>query len=134
MGALSMFDAYKGNNGGIDFDASHRVIGALVDILQNNFREDTNYKRPLMPPQANILFALDKEVAEQMIAYMSEKMKDIGQFKESDFKFTRKSNHDVSGLHRVRLEFVNGVTTEIINKVIVMTDTMAKKLSGKQSN
>jgi hypothetical protein len=134
MIGYAMTESHSGNNKIIDFDAGHKVIGALVDTLQNNFREDTHYKRPLMPPQANIIFVLDGDVAENMIAYMSGKLKDVGGFTEDEFRFTRKPSMIAGGLQRVRLEFITGVNSAIIRKVIVATDRLAKALVHNKHN
>ncbi len=113
---------------GIDFDSSHRVINALVDVLQGSFKEETHYARPLMSPQANILFALDRDSANSMINYMSSKLQEVGGFAAEEFRFTCRSSSDGAGLQRLRLEFTKGVTSEIIRKMIIATDELEKKL------
>ena len=46
----------------VDLESCHKVINTLMEALQQNFKRDTNYERPLMSPQSNIVFALDHDV------------------------------------------------------------------------
>jgi hypothetical protein len=108
----------------IDLESTHRFITALVTALQRNFKADTNYLRPLMPPQANIIFVLDKEAADHMVIYMSAKLKEAGGFEDREFRFTLKSGANGEVLQRLRLEFPDGVTTHIIRKMLVATDRL----------
>jgi hypothetical protein len=134
MIASTMSGPFAGGYEGVDFDSSHRIIGALVDMLQNNFREDMRYKRPLMPPQANIIFALDGDVADNMIVYMSGKLREIGGFTEDEFHFTRKSSAGTGELQRLRLEFTTGVTAEIMRRIMMATDKLAIALTHNKEN
>jgi len=113
-------------NTSVDFDSSHKIIGELVGLLQHGFKADTHYKHPLIPPQANIIFALDGDVAGNMVSYMSAKLKDVGGFLEGEFRFTRKTNAQEGGIQRVRLEFTKGITTAIMRKIVLATDELRK--------
>lgn len=110
----------------IDLESCHKVINTLMQVLQESFKRDTNYERPLMCPQSNIIFALDKEVAMRMKHYMSEKLKEIGDFDESDFRFTHKSGTNGEVLQRLRLEFPDGVNANVIRKLLIVTDRLER--------
>jgi hypothetical protein len=110
----------------IDLESCHKVIKTLMELLQNNFKRDTNYERPLMCPQANIIFALDGEIAERMATYMSLKLKEIGEFEESEFCFTHKTGANGEVLRRLRLEFPDGVNAKVIRKLLLATERLEK--------
>ncbi len=114
----------------IDFDASHKVINEFTQALQYNFKEDTQYKHALITPQVNILFAFDREAADNMIGYMSDKLMRLAGFGEHEFRFICRSNGDGEGLQRIRLEFTKGVTSEVIYKITIATDELKKYLSS----
>ncbi len=114
----------------IDLESSHRVINTLMEVLQRNFKQDTQYERPLMSPQANIIFALDKEAAERMMIYMSAKLGEMGGFTEGEFRFTRKSGANGEILQRLRLEFPDGVNANVIRKLLIATDRLERVLPG----
>jgi exosome complex RNA-binding protein Rrp4 len=112
----------------VDLESGHKVLNMLVEVLQRNFKHDTHYARPLMSPQGNILFALDRDVAESMMAYMTLKLKEIGGFEEGEFRFVRKSASHEEVLQRLRLEFPSGVNAHIIRKLLIATDRLERIL------
>ncbi len=100
-----------------NFDGIYALMTAVMALLQRHFKEETDYSRPLLPPQANILFTVDDQVACRMVDYISQKLVAIGGFKADEFRFTHKSSLDGSGLQRLRLEFQAGVTTETVRRI-----------------
>jgi len=118
---------------GIELDNYHTVINTLVVVLQRHFKEDTNYLRPLMPPQANMLFMLDREAAQDMAEYMTTKLKEAGDFREGEFCFTRKSGPNGEVLQRLRLDFPDGVSAGVIRKMLIAIDKLERILPAYQS-
>jgi hypothetical protein len=110
----------------IDLESCHKVINALMEVLQQNFKRDTNYERPLMSPQSNIIFALDEDVALRMMDYMSLKLREMGGFDDSEFCFTHKTGTNGEVLQRLRLEFPDGVNAKVIRKLLAATDMLEK--------
>jgi hypothetical protein len=102
----------------IDLDSSHKVLNMVLEALQHGFKKDKAYERPLISPQANILFALDKETATSMATYMSTKLMQVGNFVQGDFRFTHKSGSNGEALQRLRLEFPEGLNAHIIRKLL----------------
>jgi hypothetical protein len=124
----AVFAGAAGGPVDIDLESSHKVINTLIEVLQRNFKDDTDYKRPLMSPQANIIFALDRDVAESMVVYMSSKLKEMGGFEEGEFRFTRKCGANGEVLQRLRLEFPDGVNANVIRKLLIVTDRLERIL------
>ena len=114
----------------LDLDSSHTIISEAMDVLQRNFKEDTAYRRPLMSPQANVVFALDKEAANKMADYMSDKLCDVAGFGRNEFRFVRKSGANGEILQRIRLEFMDGVNAAILRKMMIVKDKMGDVLSA----
>ncbi len=112
----------------VDLESGHKVINHLIEVLQRRFKEDTNYLRPLMSPQANIIFALDHAAADSMVMYMTSKMKEICGFEEGEFRFVRKRSGQDEVLQRLRLEFPNGVNAHVIRKLLIATDQLERTL------
>lgn len=126
-------NSFSGSDGAlptIDLECCHKVINRMVEVLQRKFKEDTHFTHPLMPPQANIIFALGKEVAESMINYMTATLQEMGGFEEGEFRFTCRSGANGETLQRVRLEFPDGVNSQVIRKLLVATDRLERILPG----
>jgi len=111
----------------VDLESGHRVINHLIEVLQRKFKEDTQYLRPMMSPQANIIFALDRDAAESMVEYMTLQLKETG-LEENEFRFVRKANGQEEVLQRLRLEFPNGVNAHIIRKLMIAADRLERTL------
>ena len=112
----------------LDLDASHSVLGGVMDVLLRNFKEDTNYRRPLMSPQANVVFALDKQAAKEMADYMSDKLCEVAGFTREEFRFVCKSGMNGEVLQRLRLEFSDGVNLKVIRKMLIAKDKLSRTL------
>jgi hypothetical protein len=111
-----------------DIENNQSVINNFMVVLQHHFKNDMKYKRPLIPPQINIVYAIDGEDVINMINYMSKKLTDIGIFLENEFRFIRRSGEENNGVHRFRLEFTEGVTCELIRKISYATEQLEKTL------
>jgi len=122
-----IFASFSDGETEINLESGHKIISTLLEVLQENFKNDTQYERPLMPPQANILFVLDKASARSMETYMTSRLKEAGGFADGEFRFTCKSG---SGeiLQRLRLEFIDGVNADTMHRLIVATDRLKKML------
>jgi hypothetical protein len=110
------------------FDNAHKVIGTFVEALQSCFKYDTHYDRPLIQPQANIVFCLDDDVARKMTTYMCTKIQEVG-FGSDEFRFSCKSGSNGEVVKRLRLEFPEGVSLQTIWKLTRATGILQQHLS-----
>lgn len=113
-----------------DFDASFQIISTLLDALQRHFKHDTGYTYPLMPPQSNMLFALDSEAGKRMAGYMSQLMKERCGFGEEEFRFAARQSNEAGGLCSLRLEFCEGLTFETIRKISAAASLLEDRLAS----
>lgn len=123
--SISIFSAI---NESVDLESSHQVMNTLVEVLQQAFKVETNYARPLMPAQANIIFVLDKETAQAMIAHMTTKLVAMKCFEEGEFRFTHKIGIPSEALQRIRLEFPEGLNATVIHKILRAIEILEKGL------
>lgn len=114
------------------FDSCFQVIASFMDALQKNFKEDTHYMYPLMPPQANTMYVLDEDVAQRMKSYMSMLITQQCGFASNEFQFIERSNGDEGGLHRLRLEFNEGITFDMIRRIMEQTVLLEERVAQRK--
>jgi hypothetical protein len=110
------------------FDSCFQVIASFMDALQKNFKEDTHYAYPLMPPQANTMYVLDEDVAIKMKSYMTSLIKDTCEFGETEFRFAERASVEGGGLFKLRLEFVEGITFDTIRRILEKTSMLEERV------
>lgn len=110
------------------FDSYFQVIASFLDALQKNFKEDTHYAYPLMPPQANTLYVLDGEVAGNMKKHMMQLMQATCGLTEKDFRFCDRLPQEDGGLYRIRLEFTEGITFDLIRTLLESTTKLEERV------
>jgi hypothetical protein len=115
------------------FDSCFQVIASFMDALQKNFKEDTHYAYPLMPPQANTMYVLDGEVAGKMKSYMTTLINDTCGFAQDDFRFFERASSEVGGLYKLRLEFVNGITFDMIRRIMEKTTALEERVLQRKA-
>lgn len=109
-------------------DSCFQVIASFIDALQKNFKEDTMYAYPLLPSQANTMFALDEDVAVKMKSYISALMRDACGFKDEEFNILQRPSADEGGLYKLRLEFKRGMDFELIRELSEKTQGLEERL------
>lgn len=115
----------------VEFDTCHHVISALMNVLQYHFKHDTRSTPPVITAQGNLLFSPDPVTAERMTHYISVKLCAIVGFKEEDFRFVRRRESEQGGLHRLRLEFINGINGAILQRMSDVTRSLEKDMSAR---
>lgn len=109
-------------------DSCFQVIASFIDALQKNFKEDTLYAYPLLPSQANTMFALDEDIAVKMKSYISALMRDACGFKDEEFSILQRPSADEGGLYKLRLEFKKGMDFELIRELSEKTQSLEERL------
>lgn len=100
------------------FERTHSVICGLMQALQDCFQHDTLYDRPLIPPQHNVAYAVDFEIAQSMADYMAQALVDKVGLTPGEFRIVHKGD---MGLQRLRLEFTQGMTGSMISRLEAAT-------------
>lgn len=111
-----------------DYENCFDTIARFIDALQKNFKEDTNYTYPLMPPQANVLFVLDGDIADKMKTYFKSLIVQHCGFVDKEFALTVRHNNEVGGLHRIRLEFNEGMSFEMMRRLREQIPTLEERI------
>lgn len=109
-------------------DSCFQIIASFIDALQQNFKEDTMYPYPLLPSQANTMFALDEEAAVKMKSYITALMRESCGFRDDEFNILQRPSTDVGGLYKLRLEFSQGMDFELISGLAEKTRGLEERL------
>lgn len=110
------------------FDSCFQVIASFMDALQKNFKEDKHYAYPLMPAQANTMYVLDGEVAKEIKDYMSSLMRSVCGFEAPEFRFIERASSELGGLHKLRLEFNEGISFDMIRRIMEQTSILEERV------
>lgn len=108
-------------------DSCFQVMAAFMDALQRNYKQDMNYARPLIPPQANMMYVLDEQVAHSMASYMAGLIGECRELEGCDIRFSTRHPNQDSGLCRLRMEFVDGMSFDVLRKLFEAT----RRLDGR---
>ena len=115
-------------------DSCLQVIASFMDALQKNFKEDTHYAYPLMPAQANTLFALDGDMAVKMKSYVSTLMKDFCGFTDGDFSITLRPSAQEGGIYKLRVEFTKGIDFDLMRMISEKTVILEERLLQRKAS
>lgn len=114
------------------FDSCFQVIASFMDAMQKNFKEDMHYAYPLMPPQANTMYVLDEMVAKEMKSYMTTLMTDTCGLAADEFRFADRASGDEGGLHKIRLEFSEGLSFDMIRRIMEKTTMLEERVMHRK--